>query len=62
VIILDMKNEILEDAKQTLTPDEIFIDSVYSFQDAKQAFERLNTGRARGKVVIKICDTGVNVV
>ena len=59
VIILGMKREWLEEATKTLSPDEIYIDSVYSFDDAKKAFERLNTGRARGKVVVKISDTGI---
>ncbi|KAK5137471.1 hypothetical protein LTR08_008449 [Meristemomyces frigidus] len=56
VIILEMKTEWLEEAKTTLTPDQIFVDSVFGFEEAKAAFERLNTGRARGKVVIKIQD------
>jgi reticulon-4-interacting protein 1, mitochondrial len=60
IVVLGMKPEWLEEAKQTLTPDDIYIDSVYSFEDAKQAFERLNTGRAKGKVVIKISDTGLD--
>lgn len=60
VIILEMKREWLEEAKETLTPDEIFIDSTFAFDDAKKAFERLNTGRARGKVVVKISDSGLS--
>lgn len=58
VIILGMKTEWLEEAAKTLRPDEIYIDSVFSFQDAKKAFDLLNTGRARGKVVVKISDSG----
>lgn len=54
VVILDMKKEWLEEAKETLVPDQIFIDSEFAFDDALKAFERLNTGRARGKVVINI--------
>jgi NADPH:quinone reductase-like Zn-dependent oxidoreductase len=54
VVILDMKKEWLEEAKETLTPDQIFVDSEFGFDDALKAFERLNTGRARGKVVINI--------
>lgn len=53
VVILSPKKEWLEDAKETLTADDIHIDSVHAFEDAKQAFERLNTGRAKGKVVIR---------
>lgn len=30
------------------------VDSVYAFEDALQAYERLMTGRATGKVVIKV--------
>ena len=52
--ILGMRKEWLEDAKNMLKPDDIFIDSVYKIEEAKEAFERLNTGRARGKVVVKI--------
>lgn len=54
VIILSPKNAYLEEAKEMLGPDDIYVDSVYSFEDAKQAFERLNTGRAKGKVVVDV--------
>jgi NADPH:quinone reductase-like Zn-dependent oxidoreductase len=54
VVILDMKKEWLEEAKETLAPEQIFIDSEFAFDDALKAFERLNTGRARGKVVIDV--------
>ena len=54
VIVLAKKKEWLEDAKTTLRPENIYIDSVYEFEKAKDAFERLNTGRARGKVVVKV--------
>lgn len=54
VVILEMKKEWLEEAKDTLVPEQIYIDSEYSFDDALKAFERLNTGRARGKVVINV--------
>jgi len=54
VVMLEMKTEWLQEAAETLTPDEIFIDSVFPFEDAKKAFEKLNTGRTRGKVVVKI--------
>lgn len=54
VVILEMKREWLEEAKETLSPDQIFIDSTFGFEQAKEAFARLNTGRARGKVVVKI--------
>jgi len=54
VVMLEMRREWLEEAKETLTPDQIFIDSTFAFDDALKAFERLNTGRARGKVVVEI--------
>ncbi|KAF9733272.1 hypothetical protein PMIN02_010119 [Paraphaeosphaeria minitans] len=56
VVILDQKSEWLEEATETLSADDIYIDSVYEFEDAKQAFERLNTGRAKGKVVVRVGD------
>jgi NADPH:quinone reductase-like Zn-dependent oxidoreductase len=58
VIILDTKSEWLEEAKDTLSVDDIYIDSVHDFEDAKQAFERLNTGRAKGKVVVRVGERG----
>lgn len=54
VIILSPKKEWLEEAKETLTPEDLYIDSVHTFENAKEAFERLNTGRAKGKVVIRV--------
>ena len=53
VIMLDLKNEYLEEAKE-LHKDQIFIDSTFSMENAKNAYERLNTGRARGKVVVEV--------
>ena len=37
-----------------LPKDKIVIDSEFGFDQGKEAFERLNTGRCRGKVVIKV--------
>lgn len=54
VVILSPKNDWLEEAKSTLNEDDIHIDSVHKFEDAKEAFERLNSGRAKGKVVIQV--------
>ncbi|KAF7189301.1 Protein YIM1-2 [Pseudocercospora fuligena] len=54
VTILKPKKDWLEEAAKTLRPEEIYVDSVYKFEDAKDAFERLNTGRAKGKVVIQV--------
>ena len=33
------------------------VDSVYSFEDTLKAYERLQTGRATGKVVVKVDPT-----
>lgn len=54
VTILKPRNDWLEEATKTLSTDEIYVDSVFKFEDAKSAFERLNTGRAKGKVVIQV--------
>ncbi|KAM3417243.1 hypothetical protein BST61_g5501 [Cercospora zeina] len=54
VVILSPKKEWLEDATKTLRKEDLHVDSVFAFEDAKKAFERLNTGRAKGKVVIKV--------
>lgn len=54
VVILGMKTEWLQEAADTLSPDDIYIDSTFAYDDAKAAFEKLNSGRARGKVVVKI--------
>jgi NADPH:quinone reductase-like Zn-dependent oxidoreductase len=53
-IILDQKKEYLEEAMRVLPVEKIMVDSTFAFEDAKMAFERLNTGRARGKVVVEI--------
>jgi reticulon-4-interacting protein 1, mitochondrial len=52
VVILSMKKEWLEEATRTLTAGQCFVDSVFPFDEAKQAFERLNIGKAKGKVVV----------
>ncbi|EME43048.1 hypothetical protein DOTSEDRAFT_131818 [Dothistroma septosporum NZE10] len=56
VVILGPKKEWLEEAKSTLGEEDIYVDSVHTFGDAKKAFERLNTGRAKGKVVIRVSE------
>lgn len=53
-IRLAKKKEWLDEAKSTLRSEDIYVDSLYEFEKAKEAFERLNTGRAKGKVVVKV--------
>ena len=38
-------------ASGSVTP---VVDKVYEFEDVKRAYERLRTGRARGKIVVKV--------
>jgi NADPH:quinone reductase-like Zn-dependent oxidoreductase len=52
-IILEHNAEFLREALE-LPVDKILIDSVFEFDKAKEAYERLNTARARGKVVVRI--------
>lgn len=53
-IMLDQKKEYLEEAVGLLPLEKIRVDSSFALEYAKQAFERLNTGRAWGKVVVEI--------
>lgn len=57
-IFLNQKKEYLEEAVRVLPADKIMVDSTFAFEDAQKAFERLNTGRARGrargKVVVEV--------
>lgn len=53
VLVVDLKKEWLEEAKE-LENEQIVIDSVFSFENVKNAYERLNTGRARGKVIVEV--------
>lgn len=55
-IMLDAKKSWLEEATKLRGEDQIIIDSTFEFDRAKEAYERLNTGRARGKVVVEIND------
>ncbi|KAI1132335.1 alcohol dehydrogenase [Nemania abortiva] len=52
-ITLDQNADYLQKATE-LKGDEIVIDSVFGFNRADEAFQRLNTGRARGKVVVEV--------
>ncbi|RVX72320.1 hypothetical protein B0A52_04525 [Exophiala mesophila] len=53
-IILDPKIEWLQETLDLDPEKDVIIDSVFQFEQAKDAFERLDTGRARGKVVVQI--------
>lgn len=53
-IILSGKPEWLEETTKLDPEKDVIIDSIFDFGRAKEAFERLNTGRARGKVVVDI--------
>lgn len=53
ILNLEPKKENLEEAKQ-LKPSQIFIDSTFAFEEANKAFERLNSGRAKGKVIVEM--------
>lgn len=50
---LEFKKEYLEETLE-MPHDKIIIDSTWKFDQTKEAFERLNTSRARGKVVITV--------
>ncbi|KAH8649957.1 chaperonin 10-like protein [Xylariales sp. PMI_506] len=52
-IILDPNEAWLADAAK-LPKEDVIIDSVFPFEEVPQAFERLNTGRAKGKVVVSL--------
>ncbi|KAK7956977.1 uncharacterized protein PG986_006199 [Apiospora aurea] len=52
-INLEVKSPNLEGVL-TLTKDKIFIDSTFGFDEAMEAFERLNSSRARGKVIVRV--------
>ena len=52
-IILEAKKEWLEECTK-LKGDDIVIDSTFDFGRAGEAFERMNTARARGKVMVEI--------
>lgn len=54
IIHLSLEREWLEEVTKTLTTDSIYIDSVFPFEKAKEAFQRLDTGRAQGKVIVRV--------
>ncbi|KAK7528171.1 alcohol dehydrogenase [Phyllosticta citriasiana] len=51
---LETRGEWLEEFVRVGVEDKIVVDSVYGFEDVKAAFERLDTGRCRGKVVVTV--------
>ena len=53
-IILAQDKGYLQEAVDRLPREKIAVDSTFGFGEVKQAFERLNTGRARGKVVVEV--------
>jgi len=52
-IVLEAKKEWLEEIS-ALKDEDVIIDSTFTFERTPDAFERMNTGRCRGKVVITI--------
>ncbi|KAG8161129.1 hypothetical protein KVR01_009393 [Diaporthe batatas] len=50
---LEFKYAFLEEILG-LPKDKIIIDSIFGFGQVREAFERLNTGRTRGKVIVRI--------
>ncbi|GAB7359863.1 hypothetical protein MBLNU230_g7391t1 [Neophaeotheca triangularis] len=54
VVMLELRKDWLQEAVDTLKPEDIIVDSTFQFDEAKAAFERLHSGRARGKVVVEI--------
>jgi reticulon-4-interacting protein 1, mitochondrial len=52
-ISLDPRKEWLQETTMLEPEGDIVIDSVFEFEKVQEAFERLNTGRARGKVVVE---------
>jgi reticulon-4-interacting protein 1, mitochondrial len=55
-IILEARKEWLEECTKLQGEDEIVIDSTFDFGRVKEAYERLDTARARGKVVVELKD------
>jgi len=53
---LEMKKEWLEEVGELTEKEEfrVVVDQEFGFEEVGKAFERLNTGRARGKVVVNV--------
>jgi reticulon-4-interacting protein 1, mitochondrial len=56
-ISLDAKAEWLEEVTKLDPEKDVIVDSVFQFDKVKEAFERLDTGRARGKVVVEVANS-----
>ncbi|KAK8106171.1 hypothetical protein PG999_009530 [Apiospora kogelbergensis] len=52
-INLEVEHSNLEGVLR-LPTDKIFIDSTYDFDQVREAFDRLNSSRARGKIIVRI--------
>ncbi|KAK8867868.1 NAD(P)-binding protein [Apiospora arundinis] len=52
-INLEINHPNLEGALR-LPKEKIFIDSTYSFDEVREAFDRLNSSRARGKIIVRV--------
>jgi len=52
-LMLEGRKDYLQEATE-LSLDKIVIDSTFKFDQLKEALERLNTGRARGKVIVEV--------
>ncbi|KAK6827793.1 hypothetical protein PG987_011134 [Apiospora arundinis] len=52
-INLEVNHPNLEGALR-LPKEKIFIDSTYSFDEVREAFDRLNSSRARGKIIVRV--------
>lgn len=50
---LEFRKDWLEETL-SLDKEKIIIDSTWEFEQVKEAFEKLNTGRARGKVIVNV--------
>ena len=52
-IEFQLNKQFLEEAA-ILAADMCITDSIFAFEDAKAAFQRLDSGKTRGKVVVEI--------
>lgn len=55
-IIMDATNREWLEEIEKLKEDDVVVDSVFRFERVKEAFERMDTGRCRGKVVVEVDD------